>query len=118
MIHIVVKFNVRPEYSDQWLDRISDFTRAVRQEPGNLWFEWARSVDNPDRFILLEGFRDADAGAEHVSSEHFKEAIRQAPLMLVDTPEVVYAEIPGTEWSRLVEMSVPEGGGAGSQDDV
>jgi hypothetical protein len=23
---------VRPEYSDEWLDRISDFTQATRQE--------------------------------------------------------------------------------------
>ncbi len=109
MIHIVVKFTVRPEYSDQWLNRIGDFTRATRQEPGNLWFEWSRSVDDPDRFILLEGFRDADAGAAHVNSDHFKEAIRQAPAMLVETPQIVYAEIPGTEWSQLAEMSVPDG---------
>ena len=110
MISIVVRFNVRTECSDEWLDRVSDFTQAARQEPGNLWFEWARNVENPHRFVLLEGFRDADAGAEHVNSEHFKEAIRQAPSMLVDTPEIVYAEIPGTEWSLLAEMSVPESG--------
>jgi quinol monooxygenase YgiN len=112
MISIVVKFNVRPEYGDEWLDRISDFTQATRQEPGNLWFEWSRCVDNPNRFVLIEGFRDADAGAEHVNSEHFKEAIKQAPAMLLNTPEVLYAEIPGTEWSPLAEMSVPDNGSA------
>lgn len=109
MISIVVKFNVRPECSDEWIDRISDFTQATRQEPGNLWFDWSRSVENPHQFVLIEGFRDADAGAEHVTSEHFKEAIRQAPSMLVNTPEILYAEIPGTEWSILAEMSVPDG---------
>ena len=112
MISIVVKFNVRPECSDEWIDRISAFTQATRQEPGNLWFDWSRNVENPDQFVLLEGFRDADAGAEHVNSEHFKEAIRQAPSMLVHTPEILYAEIPGMEWSPLAEMSVPGGGSA------
>ncbi len=109
MIHIVVKFDVRPEYGDQWLDGISEFTQATRHEPGNLWFEWSRSVEDPNRFVLLEGFRDADAGAEHVNSEHFKEAIRQTPPMLARTPEIIYADVPGTEWSPLAEMSVPEG---------
>jgi quinol monooxygenase YgiN len=109
MISIVVRFNVRPECSEEWLDRISPFTQATRQEPGNLWFDWSRNVENPDQFVLLEGFRDPDAGAEHVNSEHFKEAIRQAPTMLVDTPENIYSEIPGTEWSLLAEMSVPDG---------
>jgi hypothetical protein len=28
--------------------------------------------------------------------------------MLVNTPEILYAEIPGTEWSLLAEMSVPD----------
>ena len=36
MISIVVKFNVRRECSDEWIDRISHFTEATRQEPGNL----------------------------------------------------------------------------------
>jgi quinol monooxygenase YgiN len=112
MISIVVKFNVRPECSDEWIDRISAFTQATRQEPGNLWFDWSRSVEDSDQFVLLEGFRDSDAGAEHVNSEHFKEAIRQAPSMLVRTPEILYAEIPGMEWSPLAEMSVPAGGSA------
>ena len=57
MIFIVVKFTVRPEYSEQWIDLVDDFTQATRQEAGNLWFEWSRSVENPDQFVLLEAFR-------------------------------------------------------------
>ena len=110
MIFIVVKFTVRPEYVDEWLKRVSDFTQATRREPGNLWFEWARSVENPDQFVLLEAFRDADAGAEHVRSEHFKKAVTDTPSMLVRTPDIVNVEVPGTDWSKLTEMSVPDGG--------
>jgi quinol monooxygenase YgiN len=109
MIFIVVRFTVRPEYSDQWLERVSAFTQATRQEPGNLWFEWSRSVDNPNQFVLLEAFRDAQAGVEHVSSGHFKAAITEQPSMLAGTPDIVNVEIPGTEWSKLAEMSVPDG---------
>jgi quinol monooxygenase YgiN len=108
MISIVVKFNVRAEYSNEWIERMNDFTVATREEAGNLWFEWSRSVENSDLFVLVEGFLDADAGAAHVNSEHFKEARRQAPSMLVDTPKILYSEIAGTEWSLLAEMSVPE----------
>ena len=106
MIFIVVKFTVRPEYRDDWLNRVSDFTQSTRQEPGNLWFEWSRSVEDPDQFVLLEAFRDAEAGAEHVSSDHFKAAIREQPSMLAKIPEIVNVEVPGTEWSKLAEMSV------------
>jgi quinol monooxygenase YgiN len=108
MIFIVVKFTVRPEYRDEWVDRVSDFTQSTRQEPGNLWFEWSRSVENPDQFVLLEAFRDAEAGGEHVRSEHFKAAIREQPSMLAKIPEIVNVEVPGTDWSKLAEMSVPD----------
>src|SRR5437764_7031646 len=108
MIFIVAKFTVRPEYSDEWLERVSGFTESTRQEPGNLWFEWSRSLENPNQFVLLEAFRDAEAGAEHVRSEHFKKAISDLPLMLVRIPDIVNVDVPGTDWSKLAEMSLPE----------
>ncbi len=47
MIFITVKWPVKPEHADQWLDLVKDFTEATRAEPGNLWFDWSRSVDDP-----------------------------------------------------------------------
>src|ERR1700737_1252551 len=108
MIFIVVKFTVRPEYSEEWIDLVGDFTLATRREPGNLWFEWSRSVENPNQFVLLEAFRDGDAGGEHVHSEHFKAATEQLPPLLVKTPEIVNVQVPGDDWSALAEISVPE----------
>lgn len=109
MIFIVVKFTVRPEYSDEWLDRVGSFTRSTRQEPGCLWFDWSRSVENPNQYVLLEAFRDGGAGAQHVQSEHFKRAVSDLPAMLVDVPDIVNVDVPGTSWSKLAEMSRPDG---------
>ncbi|HLJ66528.1 MAG TPA: putative quinol monooxygenase [Chloroflexota bacterium] len=108
MIFIVARFTVRPEYSDDWLERVSDFTRSTRREAGNLWFDWSRSVDDPNQYVLVEAFRDAGAGAAHVQSEHFKQAMRDLPLLIAGTPEVVNVEVPGTGWFPLTEMSPPE----------
>jgi quinol monooxygenase YgiN len=107
MIFIVVKFAVRPEYSDAWIERVSDFTDATRQEPGNLWFEWSRRVEDRDEFVLLEAFRDGDAGAAHVNSAHFKAATQLLPTLLVKTPQIVNVEVAGTDWSALAEITVP-----------
>jgi quinol monooxygenase YgiN len=105
MIFIVVKFTVRPEHSEEWLDRVREASRA---EPGNLWFEWSRSLEDPDQFVLLEAFRDAGAGAGHVASGHFKKATRQMPSMLAKIPQIVNVEVPGTEWSELAELSAED----------
>lgn len=109
MIFIVVKFNVRPQVRDMWLDGVAEFTRATQAEPGNLWFEWSRSVADENEFVLLEAFRDVNAGTEHVRSEHFRAAMEKLPSLLTRTPTIVNVEVPGTGWSQLSEMEVPPG---------
>jgi quinol monooxygenase YgiN len=104
MIFIVVKFKVRPEYRDDWLERVAPFTAATRAEPGNLWFEWSQSVDDPSQFVLLEAFEDGEAGAAHVGSAHFKQATEQLGEMLTEIPDIVNFEVPGSEWSKLAEI--------------
>ena len=86
MIFIVVKFNVKPEWSERWLDLTREFTEATRREPGNLWFDWSRSVDNACEFVLVEAFQDDAAGA-HVNSEHFAQAMQdQGPFVPLIVP--------------------------------
>lgn len=108
MIFITAKFRVRPEYADQWPDITADFTEATRREPGCLWFDWSRSVTDPTEYVLVEAFRDDEAGAVHVQSAHFKAAQQKLPPHLVDTPRIVNASIPQDDWSLLGEMAVSE----------
>ncbi len=105
MIFIVVKFTVRPERSEEWLDLVQDFTRATREEPGNLFYEWSRSVDNPHQFVLVEAFADAQAGEAHVNSEHFRTAMAWMPDVIAETPQIVNVEVPGSGWSAMAELS-------------
>lgn len=105
MIFITVKFNVKPVYTERWLELTRPFTEATRNEPGNLWFEWSRSVENPNEFVLVEAFLDDAAGA-HVNSEHFKAAMVSMLPALVETPHIINTVIDGTEWSRMGELEV------------
>src|SRR5437016_6051847 len=57
MIFITAKFKVRPEHADNWLQITSEFTQATRDEPGCLWFDWSRSVADPQEYVLVEAFR-------------------------------------------------------------
>lgn len=107
MIFIVVKFTVKPEHVDTWLEKVGPFTRATRAEPGNLWFDWSRSVEADDEFVLVEAFEEGDAPAQHVQSEHFKAAMELMPPLLVKTPEIVSVQAPGSGWGEMGEMTVP-----------
>jgi quinol monooxygenase YgiN len=104
MIFIAVKFSIRPAVAEQWLSRVAPFTAATRAEPGNVFFEWSRSVERPNQFVLLEAFRDRTAGAAHVNSEHFKAAMAWMPDVIAEAPEIIHVEVPGEGWSPMAEL--------------
>ncbi|WP_214406700.1 putative quinol monooxygenase [Pseudonocardia lacus] len=105
MIFIVVKFTIRPERAEQWLDLVADFTTATRAEPGNIFFEWSRSVDDPNQFVLVEAFQD-DAGGDHVNSEHFKTAMGWMPDVVATTPDIVSIQgVEGSGWNKMGEVT-------------
>ena len=110
MIFIVVKFSIRPDRSEDWLSLVEDFTTATRQEEGNLFFEWSRSVDEPHQFVLVEAFESAQAGAVHVQSEHFRAAMAALPVALATTPEIINVEVEGSGWSTMSELAPAEQG--------
>ncbi|QFU90235.1 putative quinol monooxygenase [Amycolatopsis sp. YIM 10] len=106
MIFITAKFRVRPEHADRWPEISRAFTEATRAEPGCLWYDWSRSLDDPNEYVLVEAFRDDDAGAAHVGSEHFKTAQRELPPYLAETPRIVNAKVDQDDWSDLGELAV------------
>jgi quinol monooxygenase YgiN len=108
MIFITAKFRVKPESADVWPEISGGFTQATRSEPGCLWFDWSRSLDDPTEFVLVEAFRDDAAVAAHVQSEHFASARKELPAHLVETPRILNMTIPQDDWSRLGEMEVPD----------
>jgi quinol monooxygenase YgiN len=107
MIFITAKFTIKPEDADRWPQIAAEFTTATRNEPGCLWFDWSRSLADPDEYVLVEAFRDDQAGAAHVNSAHFKKAQQDLPPHLVRTPRIINFTIPQDDWSLLGELAVP-----------
>ncbi|HIY41831.1 MAG TPA: antibiotic biosynthesis monooxygenase [Candidatus Nocardiopsis merdipullorum] len=107
MILIVVKYRVKPEAVDTFLDEVAAFTAATRAEPGNLWFEWSRSVERDDEFVLIEAFKDG-AGEAHVNSDHFKAGLATMKPLLAETPQIISRVVEGEGWDRMGELAIDE----------
>jgi quinol monooxygenase YgiN len=105
MYLIVVKFETKPDWTERWPDLVAGFTAATRQEPGNLWFEWSRSVEEPHVFVLVEAFTDDGAGP-HVSSPHFARAMEELRPALASTPRIVSRQVEGSGWDTMGELQV------------
>ena len=105
MILIVVKFPVRPELFEQWPSIVADFTAATRAEPGNVFFEWSRSLDESDTYVLVEGFADAEAGRAHVGSEHFRAGLDAMRPAVRDVPRIINVDAPVDGWGPMGELA-------------
>ncbi|MGZ4469306.1 MAG: putative quinol monooxygenase [Nocardioidaceae bacterium] len=83
-----------------------EFTEASRTEQGCLWFDWSRSLDARNEYVLVEAFRDGDAGAAPVQSDHFTKAQADLPPYLAETPRIVSQDVDQDGWSELGELKV------------
>jgi quinol monooxygenase YgiN len=105
VILIVVKFPVRPDRADEWVALAADYARSVNAEEGSLFFEWSRSLEDPETFVCVEGFRDADAGAAHVGTDAFKRFVEQAPELVAAQPQIIYVDAPDVPgWGAMGEI--------------
>ncbi|SJM50608.1 putative quinol monooxygenase [Gulosibacter sp. 10] len=108
MYFIVVKYRVKPEFAESFIERTAEFTAATRAEPGNLWFDWSRSVEDPEEFVLVEAFADDDAAAAHVGSEHFARGLDTIRPLIVSTPRIVSRKVEGSGWDAMGELRIDE----------
>ena len=66
---------------------------SSRAEPGNLRYDLWRDADQPDRFVLDELYKDADALAFHRATPHFQAYLtRIGDLAATRTPMVLHPE--------------------------
>lgn len=104
MIFIAVKWTIKPEYADRWPELSREFTEATRNEPGNIFFEWSKSLEEENTYQLVEAFQDGTAG-DHVNSDHFQKFVGEAPDWVAETPKIV--SIQGVEqdgWGEMGEV--------------
>ena len=105
MYFIVVKFPVKPESAEQWMDIVHDYTTKCRAEEGNIFFEWSRGVEDPNEFVLVEAFTDEGAAA-HVQSPHFQQGIDAMRPHITRTPRIVSRQVDGDGWDEMGELKV------------
>lgn len=106
MHFIVVKFQVRPESADTFPEHTAQFTAATRAEPGNLWFDWSRSIEDPAEYVLVEAFADDEAAGAHVTSRHFADGLDAMRPLLISTPKIVSRKVEGSGWDEMGELTI------------
>ena len=62
-------------------------------------------VEDPNTYVLVEGFTDDGAGP-HVNSDHFKKAMEDLPQALSRTPQIISKQVEGEGWGPMGELQI------------
>ncbi|MFC9433295.1 putative quinol monooxygenase [Nocardia sp. NPDC057030] len=88
---VVAHVSATPEDADELERRLRLLSDASKTEPGCLEYEVFRSSENPERFVSVEKYADADAFAAHRETAHFRDiGLAQVIPMLATRDIQVY----------------------------
>ena len=104
MILINIKMPIRPEKMDEWLALADSYAKDVNSEDGSLFFQVARSLTDENEFIVIEGFKDAEAGATHVKQPYVKRFFDAAPGLVSAQPQIIYIDTPHDGFGPMAEI--------------
>ena len=71
MYVVCIHVNVKPEHRDEFIAASLANARATVQEPGNLRFDVNQQLDDPNRFVLYEVYRDEAGMNAHKETAHY-----------------------------------------------
>jgi|SRR5690348_4414585 quinol monooxygenase YgiN len=71
MICLAATYVIKPGHETEAIEHFRKLTELTRAEPGNLFYQVHRSIENPRRFFTYEQYVDQAALEAHRSSPHF-----------------------------------------------
>jgi (4S)-4-hydroxy-5-phosphonooxypentane-2,3-dione isomerase len=98
MLVIVVEAIVKIECAVEFMAATLANAKASLGEPGIARFDVLRDSSNPERFVLIEVYRNADAAADHKGTQHYaKWRDSVAPMMQKPRSSIRYENVFPTE---------------------
>jgi quinol monooxygenase YgiN len=98
MITFIARMRVKPENAaafEAMIAHVAEMTRA--HEPGVAYYDWARGVDEPDTYLVVEVYRDVAAQAAHMATEWVKTSLPRSAALIEGKPDIRQYVTPGAE---------------------
>jgi len=98
MITFVVQIQVRPENAaafESIMDYVVSHTR--NHESGVAYYAFAKSVQDPNSYLVVEVYRDAAAHAAHMQTAWVQTSLPKASRLIEGKPDIRQYVSPGIE---------------------
>lgn len=98
MISFIAHMQVRPENAPAYealMTQVRDLTRA--NEPGVTFYDFGKSADVPNTYVVIEVYRDAAAHAAHMATAWVIESIPKSRALVEGKFDIRQYVSPGAE---------------------
>jgi quinol monooxygenase YgiN len=92
--HLKVRLENGPAF-EELMTHVRDMTRE--HEPGVVYYDFAKSVDEPDTYVVMEVYRDAGAHAAHMKTDWVTESIPESRRLVEGKFNIKQYVSPGVE---------------------
>jgi quinol monooxygenase YgiN len=98
MITFVAHVRVKPENAAAFEALMTEVRAQTRaNEPGVAYYDFARSVDDPELFVVVEVYRDTEVHAGHMASPWVRESLPKSAALMSGKPEIRQYVSDGSE---------------------
>jgi quinol monooxygenase YgiN len=77
---VAAKWRAKPGSEGRLAELCGEMTEPSRAEPGNVFYQAHRSVEDPQLFYLYEQYVDEAGYQAHMDSEHFTRLVKEEAI--------------------------------------
>jgi quinol monooxygenase YgiN len=104
MITFIAHLRVPPQKAQPFEDLMTYVTtKTTENEPGVIYYGFAKSVNEPDVYVVVEVYRDQAACAAHGDTPRVRESVPKSLLLTEGMPQLAQHVSPAQ--SRLCRTS-------------
>jgi quinol monooxygenase YgiN len=98
MITFIAHLHVPPENAPAFEELITYVAAMTNEhEPGVAYYDFAKSVDEADTYVLVEVYRDHAAHASHMETHWVRASLPKSMNLIEGRPHIMQYVSPGTE---------------------
>ena len=89
VITFIAHLRVPPENAPAFEELLTYVRRMTHEhEPGVVYYEFARSVDEPDTYVVVEVYSDAQVQAAHMATAWVTQSLPQSMRLIEGKPHI------------------------------
>jgi quinol monooxygenase YgiN len=89
VITFIANLRVPPRNVEAFEALMTHVVAMTREhEPGVVYYDYARSVDEPDTYLVVEVYRDAEVQAAHMTTRWVTESLPKSAALIDGRPRI------------------------------